>query len=254
MILSGGLRYDWWPSFGGTVNPRLAAIYKPRQAAALKLMHGTAFRAPNLYELYYYGDFSDRLEPEKIRTTELAWEQYLAGQLRVTALGFHYRINNLISQVEDSISQQGIGFANYGETSADGFEWELEKTWRAGLQTLGSYTFTRAATGENEFLSNSPRHLSRARVMAPLAKNRLMVGVEGAFTSERRTLDGGTTAGFGLANLTLTSHALGRGIELSLTVGNLFNRSYSDPGGEEHLGPSIPQDGRTARAKLTWHF
>jgi outer membrane receptor for ferrienterochelin and colicins len=254
VILSGGLRYDHWPSFGGTVNPRLAAIYKPQQTAALKLMHGTAFRAPNLYELYYYGDFSDTLDPERIRTTELAWEQFLPGQLRVTALGFHYRITNLISQVENASTLQGIGFANSGQMKADGFEWELEKTWRGGLQTLGAYTFTDAETADHEPLSNSPRHLGRARISAPIAGNRLVFGLESMYTSRRRTLSGDSTAGFDLANLTVTSHALRRGLVLSTTIGNLFNRSYADPGGEEQIGPSIPQDGRTARAKLRWHF
>jgi hypothetical protein len=67
-------------------------------------------------------------------------------------------------------------------------------------------------------------------------------------------LSGDSTAGFDLANLTMTSHALRRGLVLSMTIGNLFNQAYADPGGEEQIGPSIPQDGRTARAKLIWHF
>jgi hypothetical protein len=33
-------------------------------------------------------------------------------------------------------------------------------------------------------------------------------------------------------------------LKVSVDIHNLFDRTYSDPGGEEHLGP-IQQDGRT---------
>jgi iron complex outermembrane receptor protein len=47
VIVSAGVRYDHWPSFGGTTNPRVGFIFKPHPNTSLKVLHGTAFRAPN---------------------------------------------------------------------------------------------------------------------------------------------------------------------------------------------------------------
>src|SRR6185295_11007291 len=57
VIVNGGLRWDeYFDSFGGTVNPRVGVILSPNPSAALKLLYGRAFRAPNPYELYYEQD------------------------------------------------------------------------------------------------------------------------------------------------------------------------------------------------------
>jgi outer membrane receptor for ferrienterochelin and colicins len=253
IILSAGIRYDHWPSFGGTANPRVGFIFKPRPNTSLKVLHGTAFRAPNLYELYYYGDFSQQLKPEHIRTSEVAWEQYLSGPTRVTVSGFQYHVRDLISQVAVEGIFEDIGFANVGVTDASGIEAEVERNW-GHVQVLGNYTFTSTRNDDGGVpLSNSPRHLAVGRFTTPLLKRRATLGVEWLYTSSRRTLTGETTSGFALGNVTLTSGELSGRLKLSVDVHNLLDREYSDPGGEEHLGP-IRQDGRTARAKLTWRF
>ena len=46
----------------------------------------------------------------------------------------------------------------------------------------------------------------------------------------------------------------GRRMEFTLGIYNVFNHSYSDPGAEEHVQPSIPQDGRTALARVRVRF
>jgi iron complex outermembrane receptor protein len=253
VIVNAGIRYDYWPSFGGTTNPRVALIVKPAKNASLKLLHGTAFRAPNLYELYYYGNNPADLKPERIRTSELVWEQHLQGPTRITASAFRYRIDNLIAQVAVDGIFQDIGFANLGVNDARGVEAELERGF-GRVQLFGSYTFT--STGKQDQsgqLSNSPRHLGVARASTPLFDRRATLAMSWVYTSERRTLTGETTSGFALGDLTLASGELAGGLRVSFDVHNVLDQQYSDPGAEEHLGP-IRQNGRTARAKVTWRF
>ena len=50
LILSAGVRYDHYTQFGGTANPRLGLIYHVAQPTTLKLLYGTAFRAPEPFE------------------------------------------------------------------------------------------------------------------------------------------------------------------------------------------------------------
>ncbi len=51
LTLSAGLRYDHYSNFGGTTNPRLGLIYLLFDPTTLKLLYGTAFRAPEPFEV-----------------------------------------------------------------------------------------------------------------------------------------------------------------------------------------------------------
>ena len=79
LSLSAGVRWDRYDSFGATVNPRAALIWKPREGATVKLLYGEAFRAPNIYQLDYNGigqHANPALQPETVRTYEAVAEQY----------------------------------------------------------------------------------------------------------------------------------------------------------------------------------
>ena len=45
-----------------------------------------------------------------------------------------------------------------------------------------------------------------------------------------------------------------RGFTLVGSVRNLFDRTYQDPGSEEHPQDAIRQDGRTFRVGLEWRL
>ena len=51
LTLSAAVRYDQYSSFGGTTNPRLGLIYHLFHPTTVKLLYGTAFRAPEPFEL-----------------------------------------------------------------------------------------------------------------------------------------------------------------------------------------------------------
>jgi outer membrane cobalamin receptor len=75
LILNGGLRYDGYGDFV-RVTPRAAAIVMPSPSQSFKYLFGSAFRAPNAYELntFYFG--VPNLRPESINTHEVVWERY----------------------------------------------------------------------------------------------------------------------------------------------------------------------------------
>jgi outer membrane receptor for ferrienterochelin and colicins len=249
--VTAGLRHDRNGSLGST-NLRLAAIFKPAERSALKLLHGSAFRAPNPYESFYYVN-PEPLLPERIRTTEGVWEQYVGKGLRTSVSVFQYHARDLISQRETDISNDGFAFVNVDEATAVGVEVEGEATWRE-LHMLVSFTTQDVRGGaDDERLSNSPRNMLRSRITGPLFGRVLFYGVEGLYTGDRNTLGGAVAEGAFLGNVTITSRELSRA-RLSLTIGNLFDQSYGDPGAEEHPGDIVGQVGRTFRAQLTWRF
>ncbi|MCM3874078.1 MAG: TonB-dependent receptor [Pyrinomonadaceae bacterium] len=258
LTLSAGVRYDHHTTYGGTTNPRVALIYHPAEKTTVKVLYGAAFRAPNNFELFYEsGDAfnaNPTLRPETIKTGELVFEKYLGDHVRVSASGFVYRIKGLISQQINPESDL-ITFGNVAGARSKGLEFEFDSRFGPGFEGNVSYTLQKTQDeATKETLTNSPRHLGKLNVIAPLFKRRVFAGFELQYTSQRRTLVGLDTPAFVLSNLTLFGPKLAKGLDASFGVYNLFNQKYGDPGGEEHRQNAIEQDGRTVRVKLTYHF
>ncbi len=260
--LNAGLRYDHYSTFGGSLNPRVALIYNPFKLAAIKLLYGQAFRAPNVYELYYQDNgatqkASPGLKPEKISTYEVVWEQYFAKNYRFTASGYYYKIDDLISQQVDPADGL-IVFLNTDRVEAKGLEFELAGKWTGGLEGRLSYTLQEAKNVQTgRLLTNSPTHLPKFNLIVPLVKDKLFSGVEVLYLSPRKTSLGGKVGDVVLTNLTLLNRNVFKGWEFSASVYNLLNQKFRDPGAEEHLRvglSSIIQDGITFRVKLTYHY
>jgi iron complex outermembrane receptor protein len=74
------------------------------------------------------------------------------------------------------------------------------------------------------------------------------------YLGDRSTLTNRTADGFLLTNLTVVSEQFRNRFDLSFSIYNLFDRKYANPGSAENLQDVIPQDGRTFRLKLTYHF
>ena len=259
LILNAGVRHDQYSTFGGTTNPRIALIYNPFEKTSIKLLYGKAFRPPNVYELYYSDNGismkSNRsLKPETIQTYEIVCEQNIGKYLYATSSLFYYKIINLISQTMDP-SDGLLVFNNLERVKAKGIELELGGKWPNGLGGRVSYTLTKTKNLEMvETLTNSPEHLVKFNLIYPLMKEKVFLGVEEQYTSKRKTLSGKEANAFFITNLTLFSQNVMKGLDISASVYNLFNRKYSDPGSAEHLQDLLKQDGQTFRFKLTYRF
>ena len=196
LTVSAGIRYDHYETFGSTINPRFALIYTPTETTSVKLLYGEAFRAPNAYELYYRDGYSINanpdLDPETIASWEVIFDHYLGSHLRYSLAAFRYQIDDLISQEPDPDDPDNFSrFANLESVTSYGFECEIEGKWQGGLQTLASYTYAKAENDETDrWLVNSPRHLAKVNLRAPILDERLQAGVEVLYTSARKTLQG----------------------------------------------------------------
>ena len=258
LILNAGLRYDNYSTSGSTVNPRVAVIYLPQPATAIKLLYGTAFRAPNAYELYYAdpttSKASQNLKPETTTSYEIVGEHQIHPNLRVSASVYRNDLRNLISQITDT---DGLNvFRNAaGPIRTQGAEFELEQAWSADRRLRASYARqkTRDEITGNE-LENSPRHLFKLNYSQPLPDDNWVAAAELHYTGRRSTLAGGNTAGFAIANLTVLSRRLAAGLEVSASVYNAFDKRYADPGRPEHVEDTIGQSGRNFRLKLNYRF
>lgn len=245
-----GVRHDHYDTFGGSTHPRAALIFTPFERTALKVLYGSAFRAPVVYELYYGSHANANLKPESIRTYEVVLEQYAMGNLRLTGSAYVYDISDLVSV--ETLSNK---FENIDEVSAKGLELEIEKRFKNGFEVTYSSTLQESRdNGTDRILTNSPRHLAKLNFRFPIKGDKLGAGAEVEYTSRRLTLDGSYAPSFAVANLTFLSRQLAPGLDLSASIYNVFDKKYGDPGASQHLQNLIEQDGRSYRLKLTWGF
>lgn len=259
LVVSAGVRYDHYSTFGGTTNPRIALIANPFPSSTFKLLYGRAFRAPSAYELYYNdGESTQKASPdldaETIDTYELVYEQILDDNIRGTASGFYYKIKDLISQVIDPADDLLV-FQNFEEVESYGMTIELEGKWENGFEGRASYTYQETEdknTGQE--LENAPKNMAKFNLAAPILKGKLFGGAEAQYMSSRKTVQGNRASGYWVTNLTLTSAPLWNRVALSVSVYNLFDKEFGDPGSTEHLQDVIEQDGRTFRVKATASF
>jgi outer membrane receptor for ferrienterochelin and colicins len=260
LILSAGVRYDHYQSFGGEISPRAALIYSPFKQSAFKLIYGEAFRAPNNYELYYTASIlglsgNPDLKPEKIQTYELIYEQQLLSYYKLTLSGFHNNISQMIRSAPDDTDPTITTFQNLNRATVWGGEGELEAKWPGGYGGRVSYSYQEAVdqmTGQR--LVNSPHHMIKGNMVLPLIEEKLFSGVEMQYMSGRKTLAGEKTKDHLITNLTLFSKKWIKGLECSFSVYNLFDQRYSDPGSEDHIQDTIQQNGISWRFKAVYTF
>ena len=257
LTLSAGLRYDHYSNFGGTTNPRLGLIYHLFHPTTLKLLYGTAFRAPEPFEIAPdLGSFYDdnlQLKPEKIRSVEGVVEQGLGQHFTLSGSVFRNWISDLISLETDATDDQL--YRNSGKANAAGVSVELEGRLGTGLQGRASYSYSDATEPlSHQILSNSPQHLGKLNLSYPVVPQRVFASLDAQYTSSVQTLAGNTVSGFSVLNVTLLGHTLGKHLDLSASIYNLFNKKYFDPGRPEDVQDSIQQDGRNFRIKLTGRF
>ncbi|SEL96420.1 iron complex outermembrane recepter protein [Syntrophus gentianae] len=258
VIISAGLRYDYYSTFEGTTNYRTSLIYRPIEQTALKLNYGKGFRAPNPYELYYDDNnettkSNPDLQPEKIDSYEVVLEHYWKNY-RFSLSGYYFSIRDLITLWKDPADGLLV-FKNLDEVESKGAEFEVEGKWSHGVESRISYSFQKSKdkhTGDT--LANSPEHLVKSNLYVPIFGRKLAAGLEVQYTSSCKSYKGDRVDDFVIANLTLLSRDLWKNLEISGTLYNLFDEDYGTPASDEHLQSVIPQDGRTFRVKLTYKF
>jgi iron complex outermembrane receptor protein len=262
LTLVAGARYDRYYSRIEEASPRVAVIWDPLERTTVKLLWGSAFRPPNLFEQYYaYGGSGLRslanpsLDPEKIMTWEAVLEQGLwRGAEGILAL-YRYDIDDLIDQVtvRNAPGMTVLQYQNGEDVRAQGIETELRVPITRGVFGRAGYALQEARGDDGHLLSNSPKHLGQVGLTFPLP-----LGVKGGaqflVVGPRHTIGGRRLEAAKIASLTLNYDTPLRGLSFSGGVYNFFNHSYPDPASAEFRQDRIPQDGVTFRLQLRYAF
>lgn len=263
LLLNLGGRYDYFSPSLNTFNPKAALIYKIRDDLAVKYLFGKSFRAPNAYETDYRDTTSGfvanpGLRQESMISHELVLEYYHGPGQRLSVTGFHYAIDDMISQVVEA--DGSTHFKNTDKVESTGFEAEGEWNWQAWSGKLG-YSYQRAKDLQSgKRLTNSPDSLVKAKLSREFFNRRLTLSTELQYLSALDTLMAGTGGDYLLLHLTAFARdLLFKNLDGTISVRNLLNKRYASPGSTEHVETGhpaalLPQDGRTLTFKLSYRF
>ncbi|HEX9984889.1 MAG TPA: TonB-dependent receptor [Thermoanaerobaculia bacterium] len=218
--ITGGLRYDAWRNTEAW-SPRLSVLWHRSDALAFTASAYQAFRAPTLNELYRGFRVGNVLT--------LANEELGAERLTAFELGTRFRnarltlfrmttadtvANVTLSSTPELITRQR---RNLGQSRSQGAE--LEGAWRIrDLLLSAGWLWTDATTG-NRRLPQVPRHQATAQLQWRGA------GVQSRWSAMQfdDDLNELPLRGYFVTDV-FVSHGIGRGVEATLAVENVFDR------------------------------
>lgn len=255
--LTAGVRHDHYSDFGGTTNPRVALVWAARQDLTAKLLYGEAFRAPSFAELTVINNPANlgnpSVQPETIKTTELAFDYRPSDKLWGALNIFSYDIKGLIdflptpagSMAQNAKNQQGQGI-------------EVEAHWQAlpGLQILGSVSYQDAEdknTGEQ--VADAPRKQAMLSADWKIASDwSLRVDNYWIADRPRASADPRPKADdYVWTNLTLRFRQPAQKWETALIARNLFDVDAREPA-PATVPNDYPLPGRSVMLEVRAHF
>jgi outer membrane receptor for ferrienterochelin and colicin len=270
LSVNAGLRVDKYLDLDALpITPRLAVIGRPYDKGLTKLVVGRAFRAPNVYELFYEDGFvtqrpAEELAPETITTFELEHSHDLMDELRFTVAGYHNRLSNLVTLETDDLptplcgtppgTLQCIAFKN----STDGtLAWGAEAGlhWQPGryLMVDLSYSYVTLRNVSDEVKGATPAHIASGRVLLPLGDGRVRLATQATYQSARSSGEGTETNGEAVLLGVGVSGEISR-LRYFAGVQNLLDERYALPVSAETSTGAIPQYGRTFTLQLTGSY
>ena len=259
--LSAGSRLDYFSNFGTSFNPRGAIILRPYSSGTLKLLGGTAFRAPSVYEHYYQSPptqiASVDLKPEHVVSGEAEFTHAFSSAVSAIAAGYVNHVTDLIELVSQSSAPQSpLQYVNStAPIETFGAELEVRREWRNGWMVAGTYSYQHSrylnAPGRRE-VPNSPNHLGSIKAAAPIVGTLLTAMTRLSFQGPRwdrndRATDppqGQTTSSF-IWDLVLSGEAEPYGVRYALGLYNAMDYRYAVPVSHEFVQDTIVQNGRT---------
>ncbi len=263
-----------------TVNPRASLILSPGKEV-IKLLGGTAFRAPSPYEFEYNDGGvtqvrSFELEPETIETAEIEWTHRFNQVTTSTVNAYANRIRDLVETeiVPDDVLKGKVDPKKFKPdsgvfrfTSADepvvtlGAEAEVRRWWRSGWMVAAQVSYQR--TRQNRLfeqegltraeqpmeLTNSPVWMASILSSFPLS-SQLQLSQKLRAETNRLTASGNTTQGAFVWDVTLIGRVPNPNVRYGIGVRNLLDYPIFHPGGGDLAIDQLPQQGRNFFASL----
>jgi len=268
--LTGGIRYDNHSTYGSQITGRAGITSRLTKALGMKLLYGSAFKAPSPYLLYATplgpGDVvgNSSLKPQKIHTVE-----YQLSLKPNQFFGFTSGVSGNWLYDKAEFSPEGINQAARNTASQTIFTWETRADAKhyddyaayasfelvRSKRNLGETGYAAQLVGTGNIVY--PPYIGRlglSAAMPSVPSVPLTAGVEAMFVGPRRAADASVLANgarfelkpYATANLFLTTRDLylipGHESVIALRVYNLFGSAGPNPGFSAFEYPLPPRE------------
>jgi iron complex outermembrane receptor protein len=276
ITFTGGLRYDHHSVYGDKVSGRLGGVAVLHEKLHLKILYGSAFKAPSPQLLYgsplVPGDIAgnDQLKPSYVHTVEaqLSYRPYRYLLVK-SGLAYSYLLDQA-AFAQRGINEVALNMSRVGSLS---WETELRFDYRRKLAAYANLTINHTVVrlSEDNYVadlssgSNAayPVVVANAGASAEIPRLPLRASAELSYVSRRRSSSANTLEAGGQYELpayvllggcirTVGLHLLAhKETTVVLVLRNLTNAQYADPG---FAGIDYPQLGRTALLQAIQEF
>ena len=268
--LTYGVRYDHYSDFGSTVNPRLALVWSTSHNLITKFLYGEAFRAPSFVETRNANNpvalGNPNLEPEELKSYELAFDYQYSYQLHIDANLFFYEWDDIILFESSPVIPAGARLAQNAGMQT-GYGMEVNIGWKASDKvTLSSNAAWVNAEDErvDADAGNAPELQLYSRLDWQLDHN-WNLNIQGNWVMNRqRTLVDirPQIDNYLIVDSTLHYTPNDSNWELALIVKNLFDQDAREPspagdittGTPAYIPNDLPLAGRAVYGELRFRF
>jgi outer membrane receptor protein involved in Fe transport len=272
VALHGHLALTVHEVYGARLTPKLAAVWRPGRATAVKLVVAEGFRPPLASEAFFEDGVSflpnPGLRPETVRSVEAAVERGLGRHAKVSASLFRNAYGDLVRFA--TVPAPDLGRPADPANPADwrqvplnldravivGGEIALDVRWRDHLRLWGGLSLQREEQG---VLEDFPRATANLAASVRLARWVDLSG-RGACASRRAKAEGTAAGERGAVPASCLVDAAAtvdlsreRGLSLQLGVSNLLDAVAPSPSPGDFAPVSeAPAPARTFRLTLRW--
>lgn len=229
-ILTETIRYDDYSIFGSKSTGKIG-VKQNIGEASLSANYGTAYKVPNLDDIYYpWGDSNENLKPENIRSFDIT------GAYKNLSLTYFYNtIKDMIAANDDYSQMINIS----GTSILQGYEAKIKQPIGDSFLVTGAYTRIHAAEASGKELARRPHDSVKASADW-YPSNKLHLGLNSQYIGTRydnaaQTVETGNYAVFG----GVVNYAINKNIDLYTKFDNIFDRYYQTVDGYATAGRSL---------------
>ncbi|WP_394754470.1 TonB-dependent receptor plug domain-containing protein [Crenothrix sp.] len=266
LLINAGLRLDHHHMIKNLqLHPRIGLIWDATPTLTAKLLYGSAFRAPNVYErdmdIPAFGFVKNPNNKQELIYSYEAIAEWRTGKgVKLLGTLFYNDLQKVLVQDTDNKSATFGQFINSGAYHNYGFELGGEKRWENGRQLKLTWThnYTRDVDGDETFgggwAPDSPKNLVKLHYAEPFFNDTVRLGFEELFVGQRRTLANNIAPSYHLLNINLSFTKPLYGFQPTLGIYNVLDQHYKVLGGDVHTQDTLAMDGRTVRFRLEYGF
>ncbi len=246
----GGLRQDFSSYYDEVLTPRIGFILNKNDFSA-KLLYEEAFRAPKPWD-YNYGLGNSNLNPEKMRSLELAFTYLATDNL---SIGSSFYKNLIKDKLTKEIVESGDRWINKDELNTIGFELSGNYIFK-NFALYANYTFTDSYDKDELNIREISRHTGNAGITYSYNSN-FKINLRTNYIGKRNNPTIIKTTGNYVIDDALLLHGCISyfdfyGFDFQLKINNILDEEYYHP--SNRFDGRYRQPQRTFTFKVTYNF